>query len=62
VQLFRYRTNALIGPWRASAVEAAADAVRAGQAERDAQAGALRWKCKGCLEVAESSVVRDEVR
>jgi hypothetical protein len=49
---FRYRTKALCGPWRATAAEAAGDAVRAGQAVvvDGKDATALRWLVKGRIE------------
>jgi hypothetical protein len=49
---FRYRTKALCGPWRATAAEAAGDAVRAGQAIVDdgENGSALRWLVKGRIE------------
>jgi hypothetical protein len=48
---FRYRTMALYGPWRATATDAARDAVRAGQAVDDAKDGTtLRWLVKGRIE------------
>jgi hypothetical protein len=48
---YRYRTPALIGPWRASAGEAADDAIRARQATRSGPNGAdLRWRLSGWIE------------
>ena len=48
---FRYRTAALTGPWRASADQAASDAIRANQAEADkTQPGGIRWLVPGRIE------------
>lgn len=48
---FRYRTQALLGPWRDSAEAAAEDAVRARQAVRSGPArGILQWLVQGHIE------------
>lgn len=48
---YRYRTPALTGPWRGSALEAANDAVRAKQAVVDIAATAgIRWTVPGRIE------------
>ena len=49
MERYRYRTAALLGPWRASPEEAVADAVRAGQAFRDADRR-LAWRVSGSIE------------
>ena len=46
---YRYRTPAIVGPWRSSREEAAADAVNARQALHD-ESGDLRWLVPGDLE------------
>ena len=49
---YRYRTAVLTGPWRASALEAADDAVRAKQATDDiTQIEGIRWTVPGRIEV-----------
>jgi hypothetical protein len=49
--LYRYRTPALVGPWRKSARQAASDALRARQARRDERdSRALRWLVPGRIE------------
>jgi len=51
VRQYRYRTAALTGPWRDTHDAAAADAVRAKQAETGAdQSGAIRWIVPGRIE------------
>ncbi len=47
---YRFRTAALVGNWFTSARMASADAIRAGQAYRNAD-GALIWRGDGRLEV-----------
>lgn len=48
---FRYRTPALTGRWRETRAAAAEDAVRAGQALREAgDDGELRWLVPGEIE------------
>ncbi len=48
---YRYRTSVLTGPWRASQLEAARDAVRANQAVDDiTEANGLRWTVPGRIE------------
>ena len=51
--LYRYRTSALVGPWRKSARQAVLDAVRAHQAHRDRHA--VRWLVPGRIEETEAS-------
>jgi len=46
---YRYRTPALIGPWRASAEEAREDALRAAQADRR-EDGTFAWRASARLE------------
>ena len=49
---YRYRTAVLTGPWRASELEAADDAVRAKQAVGDVtQDDGIRWTVPGHIEV-----------
>lgn len=48
--LYRYRTPALVGPWRDSRQEAEADAVAMGQAERAGPEARFRWKVAGSIE------------
>lgn len=47
---YRYRTNALIGPWRKSRVIALADAIRAKQAFWDDHSGRVSWRVPGSIE------------
>lgn len=47
---YRYRTKVLVGPWRATPVEAADDAIRARQAKREAQGEPLSWLVCGEIE------------
>lgn len=48
---YRYRTSVLTGPWRASAEEAARDAVKAKQAVIDEdQPTGIRWTVPGQIE------------
>ena len=46
--LYRYRTSALVGPWRESRGEAERDAVAIGQAEYAGRR--FRWKVAGEIE------------
>ena len=49
--LYRYRTPALIGPWRKSARQAELDAMRARQARRDGRdRQGMRWLVPGQIE------------
>jgi hypothetical protein len=48
--LIRYRTSALVGPWRKTARQAVLDAVRAHQARRDDRARAVHWLVPGRIE------------
>lgn len=48
--LYRYRTPALVGPWRASRLEAERDAVATGQAEFVGPELRFRWKVAGSIE------------
>jgi hypothetical protein len=48
---YRYRTSALVGPWRDTAETAFEDAVRAGQAVRDpSESSGYRWCIAGLIE------------
>ena len=48
---YRYRTSVLTGPWRATELEAANDAVRAKQAVDDVtQSFGIRWTVPGRIE------------
>lgn len=47
---YRYRTCAILGPWRASPEEAAADAVKARQARWEDAGESLRWIVPGEIE------------
>lgn len=47
---YRYRTEVLLGPWRATVGEAEADAVRARQAVRIPESGGLYWRIAGRIE------------
>ena len=48
---YRYRTSALTGPWRATELEAANDAVRAKQAVDDnTHTSGIRWTVPGKIE------------
>ena len=49
MELYRYRTAALLGPWRVSPEEAIADALYAGQAFREAD-GRLAWRVSGSID------------
>jgi hypothetical protein len=46
---FRYRTAAIVGPWRRTRDEAVADAIRAKQATRSEE-GELVWTVAGEIE------------
>ncbi len=49
--LYRYRTPALVGPWRKSARQAVLDALRAHQARREGRdRQAVRWLVPGRIE------------
>ena len=48
----RYRTEALVGPWRRSRDEAIADALRAELAFRDDDTGLVHWRVAGEIEQA----------
>ena len=49
--LYRYRTSALVGPWRKSARQAVLDALHAHQARRDERnRQVLRWLVPGRIE------------
>jgi hypothetical protein len=47
---FRYRTGALLGPWRATVRAAVRDAIRAGQARRDTGRAGWHWAVPGRIE------------
>lgn len=48
---YRYRTPALVGPWRKSPERAIKDAVKAGQAMPDDTSGrGWRWTAPGVIE------------
>ena len=49
--LYRYRTCAILGPWRRSREEAVADAVKARQAKWDEGDGRLDWLVPGEIEM-----------
>ena len=54
--LYRYRTSALVGPWRKSARQAVLDAVHARQARRDQRdRKVLRWLVPGRIEETEAN-------
>ena len=49
--LYRYRTSALVGPWRKTARQAVLDALHARQARRDERdRQVLRWLVPGRIE------------
>ena len=52
--LYRFRTSALVGPWRKTARQAVRDAVRAHQARRDDRAKAVHWLVPGRIEETEA--------
>jgi hypothetical protein len=49
MERYRYRTAALVGPWRALPDQAIDDAIRAGQALRESD-GRLSWRVTGSIE------------
>jgi len=50
-RLYRYRTAALVGPWRETRAQATADALHAGQMRRDeCDPHELRWMVEGRIE------------
>jgi hypothetical protein len=49
---YRYRTQALVGPWRESLEDAAKDAARAGQLVFEGSDSAMRWMVAGEIEEA----------
>ncbi|MEA3011813.1 MAG: hypothetical protein QOD42_358 [Sphingomonadales bacterium] len=49
--LYRYRTKALVGPWRQNRAQAMADALHAGQARSDeCDRESLLWRVEGRIE------------
>jgi hypothetical protein len=49
--LYRYRTKALVGPWRPTRLQAIEDAVKARQAVRDTASGPdVNWRVEGEIE------------
>ncbi|HTU13291.1 MAG TPA: hypothetical protein VMG08_20550 [Allosphingosinicella sp.] len=53
--LYRYRTPALVGPWRKTARQAELDALRARQALRDERdRHSVRWLVPGGIEEMEA--------
>lgn len=49
--IYRYRTRALVGPWRRTRARAMADALHAGQVRRDERdRHELRWMVEGRIE------------
>ncbi len=52
MRLYRYRTPALVGPWRDSLDDAAKDAAKAGQLVFEGSASAMRWMVSGEIEEA----------
>jgi hypothetical protein len=49
--IYRYRTKALVGPWRRTPAQAMADALNAGQVRRDERdRHKLRWLVDGRIE------------
>lgn len=49
--LYRYRTKALVGPWRSTRMRAMADALHSGQMRRDeCDRHELRWMVEGRIE------------
>ncbi len=53
--LYRFRTSALVGPWRKTPRQAVLDAVRAHQARRDERdRDAVRWLVPGRIEETEA--------
>jgi len=54
--LYRYRTPALVGPWRKTERQAVLDALRARQALRDERdRHAVRWLVPGQIEEIEAN-------
>jgi hypothetical protein len=54
--LYRYRTSALVGPWRKSARQAVLDALHAHQARRDERnRQVLHWLVPGRIEERDAS-------
>ena len=54
--LYRYRTPALVGPWRKTARQAELDALRARQARRDDRdRRAMLWLVPGRIEEMETN-------
>jgi hypothetical protein len=54
--LYRYRTPALVGPWRKTARQALLDALRARQVRRDERnRAAVRWLVPGRIEETEAT-------
>jgi len=54
--LYRYRTPALVGPWRKTAKQALLDALRARQARRDERdRHEVRWLVPGGIEETETA-------
>ena len=54
--LYRYRTSALVGPWRKSARQAVLDALHAKQARRDDhQRDTVHWLVPGRIEEMETN-------
>ncbi len=54
-RLYRYRTPALVGPWRKTETQALRDAMRARQAMRDERdRRAVRWLVPGQIEQMEA--------
>ncbi|HYJ52578.1 MAG TPA: hypothetical protein VEW04_05345 [Allosphingosinicella sp.] len=58
MEQFRYRTGVLVGPWRATREDAAADALRAGQASAPEGGGELRWRVDGTIERSSAEAPR----
>jgi hypothetical protein len=56
IHLYRYRTPALVGPWRKTENQALLDALRARQARRDERdRHAVRWLVPGRIEETEAN-------
>jgi hypothetical protein len=55
MKAFRYRTAALVGPWRATEAAAADDAIRAKQAVREGEVAGWRWVIPGDIEERDSA-------
>lgn len=54
--LYRFRTTALVGPWRKTARQAVLDALRARQVRRDERdRHAVRWLVPGRIEESDSA-------